>query len=247
MKEIFALVNKNYTTHEQVKAAVSAVMDNLIQFKDSMSKNMAKMDASAQSYCEDCMVEIGKVEKSLIAKLADLKTVEKSDINDVYKTIEQEMNAIKKLIPDLTEIRQKIEAIKRDTPKPQTPPQLRDALESLKGDQRLDQDAIKGLKEEIEAIRSEVRAGNGSNHPIVGSPVRRKQRAYSLTSQCNGVTKVFTLPLKTMSVIGVFGSEFPVNFDAINDWTFAGHSLTLGAGVSAPATGQTLWVLLETL
>lgn len=109
----------------------------------------------------------------------------------------------------------------------------------------IDQSVIKGLDKSFKKIDDRI-----NKIPIVrggGNPRKSRMRAYSLTSQCDGNTKVFTLPPKTINVAGVFGTEFPVNFDPTDDWIFNGSTLTLGNGVNPPATGQTLWVLLETL
>jgi len=75
-------------------------------------------------------------------------------------------------------------------------------------------------------------------------PIVKRHR---LTDQCDGVTKTFTLPQDTIDVLGVFGSQFPIQYDPTGDWTFSGRTLTLGASVSAPASGQTLWALIEVL
>jgi hypothetical protein len=50
-----------------------------------------------------------------------------------------------------------------------------------------------------------------------------------------------------MDVLGVFGTQFPIQFDPSNDYTFSGRTLMLGASVGAPEAGQTLWALIETL
>ena len=67
-----------------------------------------------------------------------------------------------------------------------------------------------------------------------------------LTSLTNGSTKTFTLT-RVKSVIGVWASQAPgAAFQPLVDWTYAQSTgiLTLGSGVSAPATGQTLWCLV---
>lgn len=68
----------------------------------------------------------------------------------------------------------------------------------------------------------------------------------NLTSQCNGATKSFKLPKDTVAVLGVFGTQFPITFDEA-DFTLTGNTLTLADGITAPASGQTLYVLVETL
>ncbi len=115
-------------------------------------------------------------------------------------------------------------------------------LESLEGDKRLDKSAIKGLKELEEKINKKSR----SSFSMFGNP-KRSIRAYNLTSQCNGVLKTFSMPTETIDVIGVFGTQYPINFAPIDDWTFnkGSNSVILGSSVGAPQTGQTLWVLYE--
>ena len=133
---------------------------------------------------------------------------------------------------------------------PDTPEQVRDKLEELQGEDRLDKKSIKGLPE-LEEYVYKIPTGR----TVVGGMWNKsnKIRTKSLTSQCNGSTKAFTLPVDCEEIIGVFGTQFPINFDVISDWTFAASTataaptLTLGASVSAPETSQTLWVMYRAL
>lgn len=63
-----------------------------------------------------------------------------------------------------------------------------------------------------------------------------------LTSQCNGVLKTFTVPLHSR-VIALLGTQFPVIYRPLVDFTTSGTVLTLTDQVSAPETGQTLTFL----
>ena len=66
---------------------------------------------------------------------------------------------------------------------------------------------------------------------------------YDLTDQCNGILKEFTVP-SNKQILGVFGTQFPVNYRPVVDWTGSGTStLTLTAEVGAPQTGQTLYII----
>lgn len=62
---------------------------------------------------------------------------------------------------------------------------------------------------------------------------------YDLTSQCDGVLKSFTVPAHTRAV-KVEGTQFPIIYAPLTDWTTSGTTLTLGDAVGAPQTGQTL-------
>ena len=119
-----------------------------------------------------------------------------------------------------------------------TPVQIAEKLELLKDDNRLKIEAIKDLKEKLEALDSRP-TGGGSRKVVYTKRI-------NLSSQCNGVLKEFTMPKDTIDVLAVFGTQFPITFDEA-DFTFSGNTLTLTSEVSAPATGQTLFALIQTL
>jgi len=103
---------------------------------------------------------------------------------------------------------------------------------------------ITKLRPELEKLQKEIaeipRARGGMRKvPII--------KRYNLSSQVDGNTKTFTLPTDTVDVIGVFGTQFPINFNPGTDWTFSGRTLTLTGEVSAPQAGQTLYAIIETL
>jgi len=152
--------------------------------------------------------------------------------------------AAKLVEASLTPLIPKIEDIEKDLPK--LGERIRDSLELLGPEaEKLGIEAIKDLRKELDALKQFTKM-SGSGKMGTG-PKRNVVTKHSLTSQCDGITKAFTLPIETMSVIGVFGTQFPVQYDASGDWTFEGRTLTLGASVAAPDTGQTLWALIEIL
>lgn len=68
-------------------------------------------------------------------------------------------------------------------------------------------------------------------------------QVYDLSSFCDGVTKTFTVPTNS-SILGVWSTQFPHNYRPLIDWTGSGTTtLTLTGEVSAPATGQTLYII----
>ena len=75
----------------------------------------------------------------------------------------------------------------------------------------------------------------------VGGSGRMKVYYYDLTSQCNGSTKTFTVPLN-FGILGVFSTQAPIIYRPQIDWTEGNRTLTLTSQVDAPQTGQTLWV-----
>lgn len=66
---------------------------------------------------------------------------------------------------------------------------------------------------------------------------------YDLTTQCDGNTKTFAIP-SNKRVVGLFGTQFPLNYRPLIDYTGSGTTtLTLTSEVSAPETGQTLYII----
>jgi len=119
-------------------------------------------------------------------------------------------------------------------------------IKEMDGHKSSKDEAVDNLKKEMEKIKDILaniprgRAMGRAKVPIV--------RAQNLTSQVDGVVNTFTLAPDTTEVLGVFSSQFPINFNAGIDWTFAGRTLTLvTAQVGVPAAGQTLWCLTEVL
>jgi len=60
-----------------------------------------------------------------------------------------------------------------------------------------------------------------------------------ITSQCDGVTKTFTVPAHVRA-LGVWSTQFPLIYRPTTDFTTSGTTLTLTSAVGAPDTGQTL-------
>src|SRR3990167_1100099 len=106
---------------------------------------------------------------------------------------------------------------------------------------KIDPRQIKGLDAIIETVSSLDEAGK---YPVGGGQRGDNVRYKDLTNQVDSSTKTFSLT-NTKRVLGVFGSQFPVNLRPDVDWTFSTDTqiLTLTDAVEAPQTGQTLWIL----
>jgi hypothetical protein len=124
--------------------------------------------------------------------------------------------------------------IEKDLPKLGTA--MRDALELLQGDERLDQSAIKGLKEVMKDVKTA-----GQVFMRGGSAVNTVQFT-DLSSSLDGSTKTFTVPRRRY--IALFGTQFPIIYRPTTDYTGDGTAqLTLTSEVSAPEAGQSLILL----
>jgi hypothetical protein len=127
-----------------------------------------------------------------------------------------------------------IDQIEKDLPKLGTA--MRDALELLQGEERLDQSAIKGLKELMKDVSKTKQA-----FMVGGSAVNTVQFT-DLSSKLDGSTKIFTVPRRRY--IALFGTQFPIIYRPTTDYTGDGTAqLTLTSEVSAPEAGQSLILL----
>lgn len=105
--------------------------------------------------------------------------------------------------------------------------------------EQVDLENLKSLPKNLDEIRNLPRGRTGMRRvPIM--------RSISLTSQVDGNTRSFTLPLDTVNVLGVWSTQFPMTFDPA-DWTLSGHTITLATPISTPQAGQTLVAIVETL
>lgn len=191
------------------------------------------------TFYDDMKTHHGKIDKDFMFKVLDNK-----------KYIDKEISRVEKLIPketDLSSIEERLNTLETEEVEEIEGKEIVEEINKLPvdtDDYKIDKEHIKGLVDEIKELRSLITSNKGNT--IRGGLPRRRITKADLSSQCNGVTKTFTMPVDTMEVIGVWGTQFPVIFSA-TDWSFSGRTLTLGDSLSAPETNQSLWALIETL
>jgi len=168
--------------------------------------------------------------ESITAMMAKMDIQGKMDA--MYEEHEAMMQKMETEIPDTEKMMAEMMAkIPHDTAE-----QVRDKLETLKDNERLDVSAVKGLEDEIKALRKEIATKT--------SGVRRIFQPYvdDFSAQTNGSLKTFILsrePLRT-NTVQVFGTDFPTILRPTTDFTVSGRNLTLTSAVPAPNVGATL-------
>ena len=240
LEKLFSLMDSDTLTKEDFVKAFENVVNVVLKIE---KRNSEAIDLLEKTYSN--LLE--KIKNDHTSNLSDLKKEITAEYKSKINLLDGKIATIKdgKDADETQIVKNVISQIKLPEQKEtilDNAEQIRDKLESLKSDERLDKNAIKGLDDLL-------KSGYMIEKPIFSFGGRRGSvlRKYSLTSQCNGVTKAFTLPIDTRDVLGVFGTQFPIQYDPSGDWTFEGRTLTLGASVGAPETGQTLWTLIETL
>ena len=116
---------------------------------------------------------------------------------------------------------------------------IRNSLELLQEDDRLDKSAIKGIEELKKELREEISAVRSMKSSNAFGGLVNTVRFVDLTAQCDGSNKTFQVPLHR-KVVMLSGTQFPLIYRPVVDYTTANHSLKLTSEVGAPETGQTL-------
>jgi len=202
VKELQATNNREFAL---MKSAISMMGEKMA------ADNSSDMTAAKKEMMDVCAKEMASMKKNM-----DTMSKEQMDcmkfVYDKVASIENGKDA--------------------DEEKKDTAEDERNRLESLKGDERLDKSAIRGLDEELKKVSSITRIG--------GTGVRQRVHVADVTSECDGSNKTFSIGGTHYGVIGVFGTEFPLIYRPLIDYTIGSSSITLTDVVAAPATGQTL-------
>ena|SRR3990167_4958672 len=116
---------------------------------------------------------------------------------------------------------------------------VRDGLELLQGNERLDKKAIKGLDEEFEKVNNRFDGVSKAIGGINIGALKRHLLNIDVSSQCNGDTRTFTIP-SNFGIFGVFSTQDPKIFRPTIDYTVGNQTVILDSGIPPIQSGQTL-------
>lgn len=123
-----------------------------------------------------------------------------------------------------------IEELKDDLPKMGT--QVRDALELLQGEDRLDASAIKGLEDLISKYKTEVKVGGGFNSVAMNFHMVDDETPTGLVNGSNKNFVIANIPSPSESLkVYKDGQRMKI----VTDYTFSGVTITF---LDAPLTGS---------
>ena len=176
---------------ERIDNAISSVkseMSSLVWDVRRMKRDIVILYRHTEKLSGRTRREIRRVER-LVAKIPD------------YSYLEKEIESVRKEIPDIPEIPEIPEFPK--IPDPETPEEIRNKLEELDGDDRLDIQSIKGLDEKLEPIRALAgkSVGGGGMHRSLITDI-------DISSLLDGSTKTFNIQA-VYSIVSVSLSSYP--------------------------------------
>ena|SRR3990167_8535890 len=180
----------------------------------------------------------GEVQKEISVKLEDKINRKLTQIRDGKDGIDgndaDEEKIVKNILSKIPE------------PAKETAEVIREKLESLKGEDRLDKEAIRGLEEELNALKEElvkekrfVGGGGGSVN------ARGLIKALDISSSLDGITATFNIQA-VWKVIDIKLSSKPVLRETI-DWTWTPTSVTFTSEINAStdlAAGQSCILII---
>ncbi len=248
---------------EILAALIKQVREALKLTQDEIKKNYISVAEDAgKVIMSNVTQDIKVLEESLRESILKLEGVlldnSKLKTNEWYKALSNAVYTLEKQIEDIVpfspkqleaewtlivhEINAKIDAIK---PFVLIPTEVRDSLETLKEEERLDASAIKGLEKYVREIVAAIKSTktNNGGAGLVGA--RELVRAFDLSSYLNGVTKTFSLPA-VWRIISVQASSFPGVLRETVDYTWTPQSITFTSEIDAAGTlaiGQTVIIL----
>lgn len=239
-KELAKLVNDGLSKQDFLDA-FKVVLDYIKSFENKTAKDIEQIRITLEGFAQ-------KLREDTTGDVADLKKEEMdycmAEMQKMMVENTATMNYMRDWVRNLKQAKDGIDgkdanpadvvplvlaALPPDVE--ETPEEVRDKLETLEGDARLDISSIKGVEELVKSTQP--------------TRVQTPAKAYRVhiadcTSQCNGSVTTFTVGGSHFGIIGVFGTQFPQIYRPVIDYTETKTGFTLTAGVTPPATGQTL-------
>jgi len=230
ISKMLELVNQDYVSSDEVVTIFKTLIENIQSFKTKIENEVRDKTISIENKVNNL-----KLKKGDKGDRGDDGKTPKKGID--YFDGEDGKNASEIDIQKVTD------QIENDLPK--LGERIRDGLELLKGNNRLDYTAIKGLEELIKELISKIKPTSYIGGLSSGGG--RIVKSYDLSGSLNGVSKTFTLP-SFWRVISILPSSYPNSLRETIDWTSnaSAMSITFTDEIEASTTlasGQTLIVI----
>ena len=253
-EEIAKILERDVPSTQEVADLVAQIIEVVRQAKEFLEKqaidNKKDLNSFVNRLTEQEVIKISEaldnLEKKAEKVVKSIKEKTALDLDSITRNLYKELKKLEDSIPkeaDFTEIYGKIKEVENKIP---TLPdeiigeKIVDKINELpvEPEFQIEKEHIKGLEEELTAIRNLPRGGFGGSRRVF------QPKRDDLSSLTDGSTKIFYLskaPIED-NVIMVFGTDFPTILRPTIDFTIANKTLTLTSAVPAPSQGATLIV-----
>ncbi len=238
-KQIFEL-------HDLLDAAKEELVTKVTFLKESTESEFERVKGSTEENLqsqverlEQAIEEINDCEEETRELLENIKAASALSINSLTNRFLTEINNVRSLIPTLPDlnlfssdlmahIMDKMEELRLQIPPLviETPEIIRDKLETLKDEERLDKSAIKGLEDFEQRLLAVEKKKNFSVFGGGGSTTKNMVQVYDLSPLLDGSTKTFSLPA-FRHIISVQSNSAPIVFRPTIDYTSNGSNFSI--------------------
>lgn len=229
---------KDYFTNEEIDEIVRIIQGSIRTPEDGMDADEDRIIEAVLSKIQIPQPREPKDGKDGNTPIAGIDYPTEEQIKALISTEISYLFSIKPKEKGITkdEINQMIGKIQQKIDWKENAKEIARALETLKGREKLDYNALKNLPDlDKKESKNGIMRGGGE-----------KTEYYDLSSLTDGVTKVFTIPANK-KVLLVLGTDSPAGqYRQTVDYTVSGTrntTLTLTSAVSAPTAGATLHII----
>ncbi len=167
IQKLLEIANEDFATPAEVIQAMEAVLNVINTERDRINALIEAKSTQGEALNAKTLKYLDEKEKGLKYLISELGRSYSDDNALTVNKFLKEVKRLEKKIPnkvDLTEIIAKIESLQNGinsfpTELTSNPEAIRDALELLQGDERLDKSAIRGLDELIDDLRRLSKTG----------------------------------------------------------------------------------------
>lgn len=174
LKKILEIATEDHPSTKEVASLVTQIISTVKEVQKNLKSDMESGIKGCEKMCNDVENSLGSLESKLTA-LISKSTKETQD--KAYKQLNNEVYKLEKLIKDVpqfdsTPLESKFSLVikeletKIDLWKQLSPIEIKNSLENLVGDERLDKSAIKGIdviEEKIKSIELRPTGGRGTS------------------------------------------------------------------------------------
>ena len=226
-----------FSTKEEFIEAFKAAMKQILTLEKKLVEKLNNdSDVLKTDFGNTRKIEKGDFDKltSETQKITDKLFKEQADnlnfLQDKVRSLKNGKDADEEVI---------VGKVLKNLPEPKilTAKEMRDALETLLGEDELKLTTIDSLKKEMENLKQNVQ--NIGQRRLVGGTPHNMTHVKDLTSQCDGTNKTFYVDSYKKPLL-LLCPDFPTIYRPNTDYTLANKTLTLTSEVDAPQDGQTL-------
>lgn len=243
------MLQENIVTKEEFAKAVDELLKTVKLYAEKKNSELKKEADEYLADFEDKTSKIlGKIKKAADDQTNSFEGGIVKRLNKAIKEQEDGMNYLRDKVRGLKDgqdadeeniINEVIRRLSENEPedKEETPEEIRNKLELLQGEERLDKSAINGLVEELEQIR-QIKSSRGGGVSAIGVAQAFKFIAHTEapSGDIDGVNTTYTVKNAIFWVAG-----FTLNGEQIAElpnFTYSGKTITFGSAIPAAYSGK---------